>query len=109
MHRQNPTVLRPPNRASSTASLPPRCLYHAPAAMGGRAERTPDSTAGTCSWSAQIGEAAIWWYYGDSKKLLVLFLWRFKLVLCLNYLLQPPAWFEGNLNHLGAGAFEITS
>jgi hypothetical protein len=29
--------------------------------------------------------------------------------LCLNYLLQPPAWFEGNLNHLGAGAFEITS
>jgi hypothetical protein len=27
----------------------------------------------------------------------------------LNYLLQPPAWFEGNLNHLGAGAFEITS
>jgi hypothetical protein len=39
----------------------------------------------------------------------VLFLWRFKLVLCLNYLLQPPAWVEGNLNHLGAGAFEITS
>jgi hypothetical protein len=29
--------------------------------------------------------------------------------LCLNYLLQSPAWFEGNLNHLGAGAFEITS
>jgi hypothetical protein len=29
--------------------------------------------------------------------------------LCLNYLLQPPAWFEGNLNQLGAGAFEITS
>jgi hypothetical protein len=46
---------------------------------------------------------------GDSKKLMVLFLWRFKPVLCLNYLLQPPAWFEGNLNHLGAGAFEITS
>jgi hypothetical protein len=23
--------------------------------------------------------------------------------------LQPPAWFEGNLNHLGAGAFEMTS
>jgi hypothetical protein len=32
-----------------------------------------------------------------------------KLGLCLNYLLQPPAWFEGNFNHLGAGAFEITS
>jgi hypothetical protein len=31
-------------------------------------------------------------------------LWRFKLGLCL----QPPAWFEGNLNRLGAGAFEIT-
>jgi hypothetical protein len=44
-----------------------------------------------------------------SKQLLVLFLWRFKLVVCLNYLLQSPAWFEGNLNHLGAGAFEITS
>jgi hypothetical protein len=29
--------------------------------------------------------------------------------LCLNYLLQPPAWVEGNLNHLGAGAFEIIS
>jgi hypothetical protein len=29
--------------------------------------------------------------------------------LCLNYLLQPPAWFEGNLNHLEAGAFELTS
>jgi hypothetical protein len=27
--------------------------------------------------------------------------------LCLNYLLQPPAWFEGNLDRLGAGAFEI--
>jgi hypothetical protein len=38
-----------------------------------------------------------------------LLLLRFKLVLCLNYLLQPPVWFEGNLNHLGAGAFEITS
>jgi hypothetical protein len=23
--------------------------------------------------------------------------------------IQSPAWFEGNLNHLGAGAFEITS
>jgi hypothetical protein len=40
---------------------------------------------------------------------MVLFLWRFKLVLCLNYLLQPPAWVEGKLNHAGAGAFEITS
>jgi hypothetical protein len=29
--------------------------------------------------------------------------------LCLNYLLQSPAWVEGNFNHLGAGAFEITS
>ena len=28
--------------------------------------------------------------------------------MCLNCLLQPPAWFEGNLNHLGAGAFELT-
>jgi hypothetical protein len=47
---------------------------------------------------------------GDiAKRNLVLFLWRFKLGLCLNYLLQSPAWFEGNLNHLGAGAFEITS
>jgi hypothetical protein len=27
------------------------------------------------------------WYSGDIKKLLVLFLWRFELVLCLNYLL----------------------
>jgi hypothetical protein len=46
---------------------------------------------------------------GDSKKFLVLFLWRLKLGLCLNYLLQSPAWFEGNLNHLGAGAFEMAS
>jgi hypothetical protein len=41
--------------------------------------------------------------------LLVLFLWRLKPGLCLNYLPHSPAWFEGNLNHLGAGAFEITS
>jgi hypothetical protein len=41
----------------------------------------------------------------DTKRSLVLFLWRFefKPVLCLNYLLQSLAWFEGNLNHLGAG------
>jgi hypothetical protein len=34
-----------------------------------------------------------------------------KLGVCLNYLLQPPAWFEGKLNHLGlgTGAFGITS
>ena len=54
-------------------------------------------------------KTALQWHAGDSKKFLVLFLWRFKLGLCLNYLLQPPAWFEGNLNRLGAGAFEITS
>jgi hypothetical protein len=47
---------------------------------------------------------------GDSKKFLVLFLWRLKPGLCLSYLLQSPAWIEENLNHLGrAGAFEITS
>jgi hypothetical protein len=54
-------------------------------------------------------KTALQWHAGDSKKFLDLFLWRFKLGLCLNYLLQSPAWVEGNLNHLGAGAFEITS
>jgi hypothetical protein len=56
-------------------------------------------------------KTALQWHAGDSKKFLVLFLWRLKPGLCLNYLLllQSPAWFEGNLNHLGAGAFEITS
>jgi hypothetical protein len=34
-----------------------------------------------------MGKKALQWHSGDSKKLLVLFLWRFKLVLCLNYLL----------------------
>jgi hypothetical protein len=35
---------------------------------------------------------------------------QYKILYCIiNYLLQSPAWFEGNLNHLGAGAFEITS
>jgi hypothetical protein len=54
-------------------------------------------------------KTALHGHAGDSKKFLGLFLWRLKPGLCLNYLLQPPAWFEGNLNHLGAGAFEITS
>jgi hypothetical protein len=80
-------------------------LYQPPAAMGGRAE-TSDSTAGT--WSAQMGKKASG--NRNSTKLLVLILWRCKLGLCLNNLciLQPPAWFERNLNHLGAGAFELT-
>jgi hypothetical protein len=43
----------------------------------------------------------------QNTKPLVLILWRCKLGLCLSYLPQPPAWFEGNLNHLGAGAFEL--
>jgi hypothetical protein len=43
-----------------------------------------------------------------AKRFWSYFLWRVELDLGLNYLLQSPAWFEGNLNHLGAGAFEIT-
>jgi hypothetical protein len=58
---------------------------------------------------AQDGLAMTRRHAGDSKRFLVLFVWRHKLGLCLNYLLQSPAWFEENLNHLGAGAFEITS
>jgi hypothetical protein len=54
-------------------------------------------------------KTALQLHAGDSKRFLVLFLWRFKLGLCLNYLLQSPERFEENLNHLGAGAFEITS
>jgi hypothetical protein len=60
-------------------------------------------------------KTALQWHAGDSKKFLVLLFFararRFKPGLCLNYLLllQSPAWFEINLNHLGAGAFEITS
>jgi hypothetical protein len=53
-------------------------------------------------------EGASQWHSGNSTKLLVLILWRRKLSLCLNYLLQSTAWFEGNFDHLGAGAFEIT-
>jgi hypothetical protein len=45
-------------------------------------------------------KTALQWHAGDSKKFLVLFLWRLKPGLGLNYLLQSPAWFEGNLNHL---------
>jgi hypothetical protein len=56
-----------------------------------------------------MGKEAPQWHSRNSKKLLVLILWRCKLALCLNYLLQSPAWFEGirHFNHLGAGAFEI--
>jgi hypothetical protein len=58
---------------------------HQPRWAGGQS--TPDSTAGT--WSARIGGGSdlVVLRDRDSKKLLVLFLWRFELVLCLNYLL----------------------
>jgi hypothetical protein len=36
--RRNCTELRPASRAPSTPGLPPRWLYQAPGAMGGRAE-----------------------------------------------------------------------
>jgi hypothetical protein len=55
-----------------------------------------------------MGKKASQGHPGDITEFLVLFLWRVKPVLCLIYLLYSPPWFEGNLNHLGAGAFEIT-
>jgi hypothetical protein len=65
---------------------------------------------GPSTW-AKYMEGASQWHSGNSTELLVLILWRYKPGLCLNYLLQSPAcaWFEGNLNRLGTGAFEITS
>jgi hypothetical protein len=76
--------------------------------MGGRAEHSWLNGGHLQRQNAQDG-LAITKNAVDSKKFLVLFLWRFyKPGLCLNYLLQPPAWFEGNHNRLGAGAFEIT-
>jgi hypothetical protein len=80
----------------------------APAAMGGRAEYSW-LHSGHLEPGAQMGKKASQWHSGNSTKLLVLILWRCKLGLCLNYLLQSPAWFTGNLNHLGAGAFELIS
>jgi hypothetical protein len=82
-HLGSPHALgvEPPN----TGSLPLRCLYtnHQPRWAGGRS--TPDATAGT--WSAQMGKKASQWCSGDSKKFMVLILWRFELGLRLNYLL----------------------
>ena len=106
----NGTDLRPPNRTPCTGNPPIEVLVP-DTSRDGRAGRgaplTPRRAPGAPKCARRPCNDTQ--HAGDSKKFLVLFLWRFELGLCLNYLLQPPAWFEGNLNHLGAGAFEITS
>jgi hypothetical protein len=91
--------------------------YHAPAAMGGRAEyprvhggyleranagREPhDDTQEIGSTRDDSQEIA--------QNFLLLILWRFELGVCLYYLPQSPPGFEADFIHLGErpGAFEI--
>ena len=89
------------------------------AAGRGRAERAPLApestyciTAGAWwSWSAQMGEGASRWHSGDSKELLALIFMAaqasFVSVLSDICYKAAPAWFEVNLNHLGAGLFQM--
>jgi hypothetical protein len=95
-----PDRFETPSTSSTGARATDRrgaCTTHQPRWAGGRGG--PGSTAGAKAPKYARGPrshtqeiARSFWSY---------FLWRFKPVLCLDYLLQTPAWFEGNLNHLG--------
>jgi hypothetical protein len=68
----NFTDLRPPNRTPSADSLPSRCLYQTPAAMGERAEH-PSLTPRRAPGSPKCARRPCKMTAGDSKKFLVLF------------------------------------
>jgi hypothetical protein len=108
--------LRPPNHTPSTGSPPSRELLVSDTSRDGRAggaPLTPRRAPGAPKCASRPCNDTQ--ESGDSKKFLVLFLWRFKLGSCLSYLLRTTTTarqlglMEISINHLWAGAFEITS